>query len=215
VGVVGAFLENLGIRSRRPPSWRALVISILIAGPLYGAIMGSYAYGSGADRWLMVLYAAAKMPMLILVTSLLCLPGFFVLSTVLGLREDLSRSMQAILAGQAALTVSLASLGPVTRFVYTSGIGHSHAILFNALMFTVATTLAQVVLWRRYRDLIRKDRRHLLMLWGWLIGYAFVGIQMGWMLRPFVGTPGAPVTFFRDEPFSNAYVVIARLLFGH
>src|SRR5436190_23133931 len=88
VGVVEAFLQSLGIRSRRPPSWRALVISILIAGPLYGAIMGSYAYGSGADRWLMVLYAAAKMPMLILVTSLLCLPGFFVLTTVLGLRED-------------------------------------------------------------------------------------------------------------------------------
>ena len=53
------------------------------------------------------------------------------------------------------------------------------------------------------------------MLWGWLIAYTFVGIQMGWMLRPFVGTPGIPVTFFRQEPFTNAYVVIAKLVFGH
>src|ERR1051325_2625703 len=155
------------------------------------------------------------MPLLIIVTSLLVLPGCFVLSTVLGLREDLSRSLQAILAGQAALAVSLASLAPVTRLVYTSGITHPHAILFNALMFTLATIIAQVVLWRRYRDLIRKDRRHLLMLWGWLIAYAFVGIQMGWMLRPFVGTPGAAVTFFRQEPFTNAYVAVVRLVMAH
>ena len=112
------------------------------------------------------------------------------------------------------MTAALASLGPVTRFVYTSGISHNGAILFNAGMFTLATAMAQVVLWRRYRDLIRKNRRHLLMLWGWLIGYAFVGVQMGWMLRPFVGTPGTPVTFFREEPFSNAYVVIVRLVSG-
>ena len=44
--------------------------------------------------------------------------------------------------------------------------------------------------------------------------FSLVGMQMGWMLRPFVGTPGRPVTFFREEPFSNAYVVIARLVFG-
>jgi hypothetical protein len=33
------------------------------------------------------------------------------------------------------------------------------------------------------------------------------------MLRPFVGAPGLPVTFFRDEPFSNAYVAVAKLFF--
>lgn len=208
------FVQDLGIRSRRAPPWRALVVCIAVAGPLYGALMGSYALDSGPDRVLMVVYAAVKMPLLILVTSLLCLPGFFVLTTVLGLRDDLHRSLSAILAGQAALVLALASLGPVTRLVYSSGIGHSNAILFNAGMFTVATAFGQLVLWRRYRELVRENRRHLVMLWGWLVAYAFVGVQMGWMLRPFVGTPGAPVTFFRQEPFSNAYVVIARMVFG-
>jgi len=208
------FVQSLGIRSPSAPHWKALLLCIVIAGPLYGALMGSYAFDSGPDRLLMVLYAAVKMPLLVLVTSLLCLPGFFVLTTVLGLRDDLHRSLSAILAGQAALVLALASLGPVTRLVYTSGIGHSNAILFNAGMFSVATALGQVVLWRRYRELVRENPRHLVMLWGWLLAYAFVGIQMGWMLRPFVGTPGAPVTFFRQEPFSNAYVVIARMVFG-
>src|SRR3954469_10937087 len=104
------FVPDLGIRSRRAPPWRAPLACILIAGPLYGALMGSYAFESGSDRVLMVLYAAVKMPLLVLVTSVLCLPGFFVLTTVLGLRDDLHRSLSAILAGQAALVLALASL---------------------------------------------------------------------------------------------------------
>jgi hypothetical protein len=34
------------------------------------------------------------------------------------------------------------------------------------------------------------------------------------MLRPFVGAPDLPVAFFRQEPFTNAYVEIAGLIFG-
>src|SRR5262249_6219663 len=149
--------------------------------------------------------AAVKVPLLIFVTTVVCLPGFFVLNTVLGLREDFGRAMRAILAGQAGLTVALASLGPITRFAYVSGVDHRQALLFNALMFTVATVIGQVVMLRRYRELTAqpgRGRRHLLMLWAWVVLYAFVGMQMGWMLRPFVGAPGLPVAFFRDEPFS-------------
>jgi len=198
----------------RPLSWRGLALAILVAGPLYGAVMGSFALES-SHRLLMVLYAAVKMPLLILVTGALCLPGFFVLNTVLGLRDDLGRALRAILAGQAALVIALASLAPLTRLIYLSGVTHRGAILTNAMMFTVATVVSQVVLWRHYRPLVAVSRRHLVTLWFWLVMYAFVGMQMGWMLRPFIGTPEYAVTFFRDEPFSNAYVVIARLIVGN
>jgi hypothetical protein len=53
-----------------------------------------------------------------------------------------------------------------------------------------------------------------LLLLAWTLLYAFVGMQMGWMLRPFVGSHDLPVTFFRDEPFSNAYIAILQLFFG-
>jgi hypothetical protein len=61
---------------------------------------------------------------------------------------------------------------------------------------------------------LRRNPRHRLMATAWLVLYAFVGIQMGWMLRPFVGSPDRRPAFFRPEPFSNAYVVVARLIFG-
>jgi hypothetical protein len=91
------------------------------------------------------------------------------------------------------------------------------ALIFSAIMFTVATGIGQLVLLKHYRALTsipERGPRHMLTLWAWVMLYAFVGMQMGWMLRPFVGTPDMPVSFFRDEPFSNAYVVILRLFFG-
>lgn len=65
-----------------------------------------------------------------------------------------------------------------------------------------------------YRPLIRRDRRHRVMLWTWLATYAFVGIQPAWVLRPFVGDPGAEVEFFREKIGGNAYVGVYRVIRG-
>lgn len=192
---------------------RTLVLVIFTAGPMYGAIMGSYALHSGV-RLLLCVYAAIKMPLLVLVTAGLCLPAFFVLNTVAGLRGDFPRAVRSILAAQAAFALTLASCAPITRFIYMTGLTHRFAILTNVLMFVIATCIAQRTLWRWYRPLCAKDRRHGMMLWAWVVLYAFVGVQMGWMLRPFVGKPTAPVEFFRSEGFSNAYVEVVRLVRG-
>ena len=50
------------------------------------------------------------------------------------------------------------------------------------------------------------------MLRTWIFVYVFVGIQMGWVLRPFIGNPRAPVQFFREDSWSNAYVVVGEMI---
>ena len=35
---------------------------------------------------------------------------------------------------------------------------------------------------------------------------------MAWILRPFIGAPGARARFFRDEVLNNAYVVVLQLV---
>jgi hypothetical protein len=50
------------------------------------------------------------------------------------------------------------------------------------------------------------------MLVLWFVLYAFIGIQLGWMLRPFVGDPTRPTTFLRPDSLTNAYEGIIRLL---
>jgi len=214
LGHVGCLLRGTGpfdpaARVRRP--WWLLPVLIVAFGPIYGAIMGSFGLDS-AGRLLQVTFSAVKVPLLLMATTALCLPAFFVLNTVCGLRQEFGRAFQAILAGQAGLSVVLASLCPLTRFFYFSSADYNHALVFNAAAFALAAVGGQMVMLRYYRLLICRHPAHRIMLYAWLALYAFVGIQMGWTLRPFIGAPGMPVTFFREGPFTNAYVVVARLI---
>lgn len=213
---IDAFLQGAGpfhphSPARRPWWWLPLII--LGISPIFGGFMGSYHFVSAERLW-QVAYSGVKLPILILTTTLICLPGFAVLNTVLGLRDDLRDSMQAILAGQAGLSLTLAALGPLTRFWYFSMSSYRGALLFNAGVFAVATLAGHLVMFRYYRSLMQRHRYHWIAFYAWLAMYTFVGIQMGWTLRPFVGSPDMPTTFLRAEPFSNAYVVVARLIFG-
>ena len=108
--------------------------------------------------------------------------------------------------------IVLASLAPYTAMWYVSFDDHGIAVLFNGAMFALASGAAQIALLRLYRPLIARRRRHR-PLWAiWLVLYVFVGVQLAWVLRPFVGTPGLPTQFFRDDSWSNAYVAIAQMI---
>jgi hypothetical protein len=50
----------------------------------------------------------------------------------------------------------------------------------------------------------------------WVVVFGLVGAQMSWILRPFVGNPGQPFTFFRerDSHFFEAVVLAIRKLFS-
>jgi hypothetical protein len=192
---------------------RPLVFGIATAGCLYGAAMGSFACDS-LSRAKLIVYAGVKVPLLLFATTAICLPCFFVLNTLAGLRHAFTRAVRAIFAGQAGVALSLAAQSPLILFLYVSGVDHDAALLANGATFAFATAMGQVVLRAHYRDLIAAHSAHRVMLFAWMCLYTFVGIQMGWLLRPFVGSPDRLVTFFRAEPFSNAYVVVADLVFG-
>lgn len=194
-----------------PRRW--LPALIVVFAMLYGGMMGTFQF-HWPDRILQIAYSAAKVPLLLLATSGVCLPGFFVLNTILGLRDDFRQALGAVLAGQAGLSIVLASLSPLTVFFYLSSDNYRAALLFNLAAFALATLAGQLVILRHYRPLLARHRQHRITLAAWLILYAFVGVQMAWMLRPFIGAPWMPVTFFREEPFTNAYVVVAELFFG-
>jgi hypothetical protein len=196
--------------ARRELSGPMLAAVVFGCGACYGVVMGSY----GGFRLWQMLFSGLKVPLLLLVTFAISLPSFFVLSTLLGVREDFAAARRAILRSQAALALVLAALAPYTALWYASTTAYDHAILFNALMFAVASFTAQAILRRSYRPLItrRPQQRQLLRIW--LLLYVFVAVQMAWVLRPFIGDPESPTQFFRAGAWSNAYVVVARLIGG-
>jgi hypothetical protein len=190
----------------------AFLLTVLIVyGLLYGATMGTFG-GIRGERALQVVYSAVKVPLLLLVTFGLSLPSFFVLNTILGVRPDFPQVLRALVATQAVLTTILASLAPFTAVWYASSADYNAALLFNAAMFGLASVAAQWMLRRAYQPLIRRNPRHRTLLRAWLIIYAFVGIQMAWVLRPFIGNPRSPRSFFREGAWGNAYVEVARIV---
>jgi len=184
-----------------------VVSTMIVFGGIYGSVMGSF----GGARFYQILFSAIKLPILLAATFTLSLPSFFVVSTLMGLRDDFAASVRAIVATQAGLTIILFSLAPFTLLWYVSFDSYNAAILFNLLMFTVATVSSQWLLRRFYQPLILSSPRHRLMMWCWLVIYAFVGVQMGWVLRPFIGHPGSATTFFRAGAWGNAYSEVLQI----
>ena len=50
----------------------------------------------------------------------------------------------------------------------------------------------------------------------WVVVFALVGAQMGWVLRPFVGNPNLPFTWFcaRESNFFQAVLHTLQSLFS-
>ncbi len=173
--------------------------------------MGSFECRS-AWRMLHVLFVAVKVPMLLMATFALSLPSFYVVNALVGLQRDFPIALRSILATQAGVAIILASMAPITLFWYASSSDYSSAVLFNAFVFGCASLLGQGLMRGFYQQLIARDRRHRRMLWIWMGLYALVGIQMGWIMRPFIGSIDEPVQFFRNGEWTNAYVVVLRLI---
>jgi hypothetical protein len=185
-----------------------LALLLLASGSLYGAAMGS---GTRATQ---ALYSGIKVPLLLVVSTCVCLPNFFVVNALLGLREDFAASLRGILAAQASVAAGLLALAPLVPVLYLSTDSYRLAVLGNGVCFALATLVGQRILGRHYAPLVAKDRRHAICRWAWMALYVFVAIQLAWVLRPFVGSPGMSTTFFRENAWSNAYVVILRQFLG-
>ena len=173
--------------------------------------MGSFG-GVFGERFWQVVFSAVKVPLLLAGTFALSLPSFFIVNTLFGLRSDFLYSTRALVATQAGLTIVLASFAPFTILWYASSSNYRAAILFNLVMFGSASVTAQWLLRRFYEPLIQRDRRHRKLLRVWLVIYGFVGIQMGWVLRPFIGTPNLTPQFLRQDAWGNAYVRLANII---
>ncbi len=199
---------------------RSTLIVLLLLTPIYGIVMGSYAAATGERFWLLqiqqMLYSAIKMPLLVVGTTVLSVPSFWVFNTIAGLREDLVYALRAIWWSLASFAITLASLIPLVLLFYVSLPATQHAyrlaVMLNALVFAVAAAVSQWVLLRSYQKLFVKSKSHRMMLVAWCLTFAFVGVQLGWSLRPFIGNPSKETTFFRDQAVGNAYLEVWRIV---
>jgi hypothetical protein len=195
-----------------------LVMSVLLLAAAYGVFMGVYALSSReAAEYRQVASCMWKVPALFLLTLLICFPSLYVFSTLLGSRLSFLATLKALL-GIVTITVTvLASFGPIMAFFSLSTENYAFMKLLNVAFFTVAGLLGVGALLKALRFLLRpqvpvigdmppiigqkpsadEDRQIKRVFRIWILIYALVGAQMGWVLRPFIGDPQSPFAWFR------------------
>jgi hypothetical protein len=87
--------------------------------------------------------------------------------------------------------------------------------LTQVVMIAFAGVAANVRLFRLLYSLSGSNRIARKILFAWLAGNLFLGSQLCWILRPFIGSPVLPVEFFRPNAFQgNFYETVFRAI-GH
>lgn len=163
------------------------LLAVGVAGTgLFGAAVGSYVGGS------QVWHAAVKMPVLFLGTLGISLLLMHVLGAIFRTQYSLDQTAVLCLSSIAVTGVILGALSPVVALFFLSGPrGSYNDYLILVLLMTAAIALGGIVsvayLHRGLRVSARRGVQAIRTIACWLLVYHFVGGQMAWLLRPFVG----------------------------
>jgi hypothetical protein len=194
---------------------------ILLGAGLYGAAMGWWRDPQQA------LYVAIKFPLIILLTVIgnALLNG--ILAPLLGLNIPFRQSLSAILMSFTIAAAILGAFSPLLAFVVWSAPPMSQATLqgatYNLIKLTnvgviaFAGTTGNVRLFQLLSRLSDNSAVARRVLFAWLAGNLFLGSQLSWILRPFIGSPGLPVEFFRATAlhgnfYENVFRTVLQIL---
>lgn len=194
------------------PIGKAALLNVVLAA-FYGFVMGSYALTSH-DGLKQALASAVKVPCLFLLTLLICLPSLYVVSALLGSSLSVRQLIGILMASFLVTTVLLAAFAPITAFFMLSARDYGFITLLNVIFFAIATGAGVGVIAHAVKTIGSQEQgTYVALLRFWFLTYAFVGTQMAWILRPFIGSPDVPFSFFRDMQ-GNFYSTVVRII-GH
>ena len=186
------------------------VVVIVVGTGVFGSAMGCWRAPTQA------VYTAVKLPLIILLTMLgnALLNGM--LAPLLGLNLTFRQSSLAILMSFTIAAAILAAFSPIMFFVVwntpplaVQSDQSSAAFSFIQLTLVASIAFAGVAANLRLVQLLRRLSGSAVVarkiLFAWLAGNLFLGSQLSWILRPFIGSPFLPVQFLRDNAFQGNF----------
>ncbi|MBO9998674.1 MAG: actin-binding WH2 domain-containing protein [Cyanobacteria bacterium SID2] len=193
VGFMAEIAKGDGIKHKIT----ALMFSSSIFFAIYGAIVGSY------SSWMQSISSAVKVPILYLMTAIVCFPTLYFFNVLFGSRKSLMQHLAVLTAAVASISILLFSFAPVTLFFLITAPDYSFFILLNVAIFGLTGIVGVYFLYQgmqmmSHQDDINGHKNRKSLLQAWLLLFAFVGSQLGWTLRPFFGAPGETFQLFRE-----------------
>lgn len=217
--------QQIGDEVALPQMIGQMLVSSGTALACYGAVIGIF-----SQQPLQALSSAVKLPLLFLLTLLLCLPTLYLLNLLWNGQLSVPQLVALTLSAITVASAMLLAFAPVTFFfLVTTTHSYPFFVLLNVaiLGFSSITGLQFLVQGSHYLNarLVREAGEpaedappaprayavHATLLRGWLLLYAFVGTQLAWTLRPFFGWPDHPFILF-DSLNGNFYLGVAELL---
>jgi hypothetical protein len=192
---------------------RAMLISSAAFFALYGAVMGST-----HSLW-QALSSAVKLPLLFLATLVVCSPTLYFFNLIFGSKQSLTQNFTVILTAITVTAVLLLSFAPIVLFFLLTTSQYQFFKLLNVGVFAIAGLVGVIFLGQGMRIVSAggeegaRARKNVVRLW--ILIYAFVGSQMAWTLRPFIGAPGLRFEMFRQlggNFYANIFASIGEIL---
>ena len=182
-------------------------------------IVGTSAFGAALGSWRapeQALYTAIKLPLILLLTALGNGLLNAMLAPLLGLNISARQSLLAVLLSFTIAAAILGAFSPLLFFMVwntpplSAGAGsasstHSLILVSETLMIAFAGVAANVRLVQLLRELSGSRTVARKVLFAWLAGNLFLGSQLAWILRPFVGSPDLPLEFLRSNAFDGTF----------
>lgn len=197
-----------------------------LVGCLLAILLGAGAYGAAIGCWrspVQGAYTAAKLPLILLLTTLgnALLNGL--LAPLLGLNLTLRQTLLAILFSFTSLAMILAAFSPLVFFAVwnlppmstEAARGTAYALIqvSQVAVIAFAGIVANVRLLQLLRQLSGSPAIAIRVLLAWLAGNLLLGTQLTWILRPFFGAPGLRTEFLRPNALQgNFFEAVANSL---
>ena len=193
----------------------------------------------GSGHAMQIIASMLKVPALFVCTLIVTFPSLYVFNALVGSRLLILSVLRLLLASLAVILAVLASIGPIVGFFSFTTTSYEFMILLNVFVFTVAGLLGLAFLLQTLHRMtilrseasatsmtqpsppepemgpLEHPREHVLarhvktVFRIWVIVFGLVGCQMAWVLRPIIGHPNQPFTWFR-HPDSNFFQAVAK-----
>lgn len=175
----------------------ALMFSSSVFFAIYGAIIGAF------GGWMQAIASAVKVPILYLMTAIVCFPTLYFFNILFGSRKSFVQHLAVLTAAIASISILLFSFAPVSLFFLITAPDYRFFLLLNVAIFGLTGAIGVYFLYQGMQMMSHQDdtsghKNRKRLLQAWLFLFAFVGSQLGWTLRPFFGAPGKPFELFRQ-----------------
>jgi hypothetical protein len=201
---------------------RQMMTHTAIALAMYGAVMG---IGHSLTQ---ALVSAIKLPLLFLLTLVICLPTLYLFNLLCGGRLSVRQAFALVLAAIMVTATLLLPFAPITLFFLITAPNYSFFLLLNVALLTLTGMIGLGFLVRgtqrlnalaaepdtsyvQSSDTASRKSVSLSLLSVWMLLYGLVGTQLGWTLRPFFGDPNLPFQLFRSIR-GNFYIGVFNAL---